>query len=139
MLSWQCCVHLDAPPLIVYKTSNPVEFASIRPEPLLKSAQRPRELRKPFVAAIVVTDILSERQTSAHTSDLSVHGCFVPTATPLNLGAKVQITIVHAGAKVVASGRVVSARTDGMGIAFTNIEQRDLAILERWIGDLRTN
>lgn len=105
----------------------------------MKSAQRPRELRKPFVAAIVVTDILSERQTSAHTSNLSVHGCFVPTATPLNLGAKVQITIVHAGAKVVASGRVVSARTDGIGIAFSNIEQRDLAILERWIGNLRTN
>jgi hypothetical protein len=31
------------------------------------------------------------------------------------------------------SGRVVSARTDGIGIAFPNIEQRDLAILERWI------
>lgn len=103
----------------------------------MKSAQRPRELRKPFVAAIVVTEIVSERQTSAHTSNLSVHGCFVPTATPLNLGAKVRITIVYAGAKVVTSGRVVSTRTDGMGIAFSNIEQRDLAILERWIGDLR--
>ena len=102
----------------------------------MKSAQRPRELRKPFVAAIVVTDILSERQTSGHTSNLSVHGCFVPTATPLNLGAKVQITIVYAGAKVVASGRVVSTPADGMGIAFTNIEPYDQAILERWIGDM---
>jgi hypothetical protein len=105
----------------------------------LKSDQRPRALRKPFVAAIVITDVLSERQITTHTSDLSVHGCFVPTPTPLEPGTKVQITIVHAGAKVVASGRVVSTRADGMSIAFTKIEQRDQAVLDRWISDLRLN
>ena len=83
--------------------------------------------------------MLSERQTSTRTSNLSVHGCFVPTSTPLNPGAKVQITIVYAGAKFVAFGRVVSARADGMGIAFTKIELRDQAVLERWMNDLRLN
>ncbi len=105
----------------------------------MKSAQRPRVLRKPFVAAIVITDVLSERQISTHTSNLSVHGCFVLTPTPLKPGVKVQITIIHAGAKVVASGRVASARVDGMGIAFLKIEQHDQAVLERWISDLRIN
>jgi hypothetical protein len=52
---------------------------------------------------------------------------------------KVHITILHAGAKVVASGRVASARADGMGIAFTKIEQHDQTILERWISELRVN
>ena len=108
-------------------------------EPALKFARRPRELRLPFVAAIVITDLVSERQISAHTSNLSVHGCFVPTPTPLNLGVKVQITVVYAGAKVVASGRVASTRADGMGIAFTKLEQDDQAVLDRWISDLRTN
>jgi hypothetical protein len=37
------------------------------------------------------------------------------------------------------SGRVVCARTGGIGLGFANIEERDLAILERWISDLRTN
>jgi hypothetical protein len=105
----------------------------------LKSPQRPRALRKAFVATIVITDVVSERQMSAHTSDLSVHGCFVPTPSPFDSGVKVQIIIVYAGAKVVASGRVVSARADGMGIAFTKIEQRDQAVLEQWISDLRAN
>jgi hypothetical protein len=105
----------------------------------LKFAQRPRALRRPFVAAIVITDVVSERQMSTHTSNLSVHGCFVPTSSPLNPGVKVQIKIVHAGAKVVISGRVVSVRADGMGIAFTKIEQRDQAVLEQWISDLRMN
>jgi len=105
----------------------------------LKHPQRPRALRKAFVAAIVITDVVSERQMSTHISNLSVHGCFVPTPTPLNAGVKVQITIVYAGAKVVASGRVVSAPADGMGIAFTKIEQHDQAVLEQWISDLRAN
>ena len=85
----------------------------------------------------MITDLVSERQISAHTSNLSVHGCFVPTPTPLNPGGRVRITIVYAGAKVVAFGRVASARADGMGIAFTKIEQGDQAVLERWMSDLR--
>lgn len=103
----------------------------------MKSAQRHRALRKPFVGAIVITDVASERQISSHTSDLSVHGCYVPTSTPLNPGAKVRITIVHAGAKVAAFGGVIYARAEGMGIAFTKIEPSDQAVLERWMGDLR--
>jgi hypothetical protein len=103
----------------------------------VKPAQRHRALRKPFVAAIVITDVASERQMSSHTSDLSVHGCFVPTPTPLNPGVKVRITIVHAGAKVVAFGDVIYARAEGMGIAFTKIEPSDQAVLERWMTDLR--
>jgi hypothetical protein len=94
-------------------------------------------LRKPFVAAIVITEVVSERQISAHTSDLSVHGCFVTTPTPSNPGAKVRVTIVHAGAKIVALGHVVSAHGGGMGIAFTSIEPGDQAILELWMSELR--
>ena len=105
----------------------------------MKLGQHPRGLRKPFVAAIVITDVVSERRISAHTTNLSVHGCFVPAPTPLNLGVKVQIVIVFAGAKFVASGHVVSSRADGMGIAFSKVEQRDQTVLEQWISNLRTN
>jgi hypothetical protein len=105
----------------------------------LEFAQHPRALRKPFVATILITEVESERQMSARTSDLSVHGCFVPTPTPLNSGVKVQVTIVHAGSKIVASGRVVSTRADGMGIAFTKIEQHDQSVLEQWMRNLRVN
>ena len=59
------------------------------------------------------------------------------TTTPLNLGAKVQITIVYASAKLRASGRVVSVGEDGMGIAFMKIEQDDQVVLDRWLSDSR--
>lgn len=106
-------------------------------EPNLKPAQRPRALRKPFVAPIVIIDVASERQMSLHTSELSVRGCFVPTPTPLNPGAKVRITIVHTGSKAVAFGHVIHSRAEGMGITFTKIEPSDQGVLERWMTDLR--
>jgi hypothetical protein len=103
----------------------------------LEFPQRPRALRKPFVAAIVITDVVSELQISTHTSDLSMHGCFVSTPTPLNPGTKVQVNLVRAGAKFMAFGHVVSARTDGMSVTFTKIEPRDQAILEQWMSNTR--
>jgi len=107
-------------------------------EPTLKPAQRNRALRRPFVAAIVITDLVSEQQMSARTSDLSLRGCFVSIPTPLNPGAKVRVAIVHAGARIIALGRVVSARAEGMGIVFTKIEPSDQAVLELWMSDLRS-
>ena len=106
-------------------------------EQLLKPDQRHRALRKPFVTAIVITDVASERQISSHTSDLSIHGCFVSTPTPCKPGVNVRITIVHAGAKVVAFGHVIYSRADGMGISFTKIEPSDQAVLEQWMTHLR--
>ena len=105
----------------------------------MKLTRRARALRKPFVAAIVITDLVSERQMSAHTSDLSLYGCFVPTPNPWNLEVKVRVTIVYAGTKVMASGRVVSIRAEGMSIGFNKLEERDQAALEQWMSDLRAN
>jgi hypothetical protein len=47
--------------------------------------------------------------------------------------------MVYAGARVVAIGRVVSARAEGMGIVFTKVEQRYQAILKRWIAESPVN
>jgi hypothetical protein len=103
----------------------------------VKSPQRPRALRKPFVAEFVITDLISEEKISTRTRDLSVSGCSMLTLTPLNLGMKVRIAIVHAGEKVLTFGRVVSARTDGMNITFDKIEQCDQTVLEGWLSKLR--
>ena len=85
----------------------------------------------------MIIDMASEQQMSARTCNLSVSGCFVSTPTPLNPGAKVRVAIVHAGAKIVALGHVVSTHADGMGITFDNIEPSDQAVLEQWMSDLR--
>ncbi len=46
--------------------------------------------------------------------------------------------IAHRGANFAALGTVVYARpNDGMGVAFTKIEQKDQLVLEKWIDELR--
>ena len=60
------------------------------------------------------------------------------TTAPLNLGAKVQITIVYASSKMRATGRVVSVGEDGMGIALMRIEEDDQTVLDGWLNELRT-
>jgi hypothetical protein len=102
----------------------------------MKFAQRPRDLRKAFSASVVITDLVSEQTKLTRICNISVNGCFVPTSTPFNKGAKLRIVIVHAGAKVVALGRVAYARSEGIGIAFTKIEPEYRAVLDKWMSDL---
>jgi len=121
------------------KTRSLTRTFNREPESDLKPVQRHRALRKPAVIAIVITDMASERQMSARTSDLGVRGCFAVTPTPLNPGTKVRITIGHAGAKVEVFGHVAYVRAEGMGIAFTKVEPDDQEVLDRWMNDLRVH
>jgi hypothetical protein len=68
------------------------------------------------------------------TRDLSLSGCFVKTTTPYPEGTRVRVRIIHSGGEFVAVGNVTANVTaTGMGIAFTEIEPSDQAILERWL------
>lgn len=100
--------------------------------------ERPRAPRYPIVASIELTDIQSETQTSAQTSDLNLFGCHVNTERPFRPGTKVRIRMAHRGASFVALGRAVYVRPKvGMGIVFTSVGQYDQVVLEKWIAELR--
>lgn len=98
------------------------------------SVQVHRTRRFPFVAGVHVTALDREAEVAAHTEDLSLLGCSVQTVTPFTVGTKVSIRISHEGAVFVAQGRVAYAREFArMGIAFTSIEARSVAILDDWL------
>jgi hypothetical protein len=62
----------------------------------------------------------------------------VVTQKPFPASAKVRIRIAHSSANFVALGRVSYVSSDGgMGIAFTQIEPVNQAILEKWVEELR--
>jgi PilZ domain len=68
------------------------------------------------------------------TRDLSLSGCFVKTTTPYSEGTRVRVRIIHSGTEFVAVGNVTAnVRPTGMGIAFTQIQTNDQAILETWM------
>lgn len=92
--------------------------------------------RFPFVAVARVTDLLSQMELQAHTSDLSLEGCFVDTLNPSSAGTPVLVAISHGGVKFTAMGNVVFAIPSmGMGIVFATIESDQQGVLRKWVAD----
>lgn len=88
-----------------------------------------------FGAIAEVVDLEQTHELVSITRDLSLSGCFVKTTTPFSQGTSVRVRITYSGTECVAVGKVTANVTPtGMGIAFTEIEPNDRAILERWLG-----
>lgn len=101
-------------------------------------SERPRARRYALVAYIEITDIDSEAEIRAQTSNLSLFGCSVKTKELLPRGTIVSVRIVHAGTTFTALGKVAYAgRSLGLGVAFTKIEPHQQSVLETWIAQLR--
>jgi PilZ domain len=88
-----------------------------------------------FGAIAEVIDLDQTHEVVSLTRDLSLSGCFVKTTIPFREGTRVRVRITHSGAEFAAIGNVTANVTPtGMGIAFTQIEPNDRAILDRWLG-----
>src|ERR1700730_15994475 len=99
---------------------------------------RHRATRFSFSADIAVTDVRSEKQIIARTTDLSLFGCFAHTTTPFPQGTAVRLKMNRGDAQVAALGTIAySLANEGMGIEFDKVESSDLAILENWLAQLR--
>jgi hypothetical protein len=97
-----------------------------------------RARRYPFTAHVELTDLQSEAHFEEVTRDLSLFGCGVATTNSLPVGAKVRVRMIHRGSPFTAIGRVVYVRPyREIGLMFTHIEDKDQAILEKWISELR--
>ena len=95
-----------------------------------------RALRHLLGGTVEVTDLESEKQIATLARNLSLFGCFVATATPFVAGTKVRLRITHRGATFGALGWVAhTSVSEGMGIAFGEVEARDRAILDTWLGE----
>lgn len=89
-----------------------------------------------FGAIAEVIDLDKPGELVSVTRDLSLSGCFVKTTTPFPQGTRVRVRITHSGAEFAAIGNVTANVTPtGMGIAFTQIEPNDRAILGGWLGN----
>jgi len=98
-----------------------------------------RALRHPFVAGVHIPDLQTETKLAAHTEDISAHGCLVQTIAPLAADTSIRVQITRNGQHMVAHGKVAYARPKtGTGVVFVSFEPGSLAILNKWLDDLRT-
>ena len=99
--------------------------------------ERPRARRYPFTASIDLVEMESETETREQTNNLSVFGCQVSAQKPLAAGTRVRLRILHRGAIFAALGYIVNVRKNSMGVVFTKVEQKDQAVLEKWLAEVR--
>jgi PilZ domain len=107
--------------------------------PLDRMPETHRALRHPFVAGVHITDLQTEAKLAAHTEDISAYGCFIETIEPLAADTRIKMQITRNGQHMVADGKVAYSRPKaGMGVVFVSFEPGSLAILNKWLDDLRT-
>jgi hypothetical protein len=103
-----------------------------------EKVDRSRATRQAFVANVIVTEVVTERQITGVIRNLSLFGCYVETAVPFMRGVKAQLTVIHDSQKFTVLGKVVRAEANkGMGITFTSIQPDDQTTLEKWMEKLR--
>jgi len=97
-------------------------------------SDRRRAPRYRFIADAEITEIISATKLPARTSDLSIGGCFLDMLNPSPKGAQIRVKISHASATFHAIGSVAFVIPNmGMGVAFTNVEGNQVAILQKWL------
>lgn len=87
-----------------------------------------------FIADAEITEVISATKVRARTSDLSIGGCFFDLINPSPRGTQIQVRIFHADTTFSAIGRVAFVIPNmGMGVAFTNVEGNQVAVLQKWL------
>jgi PilZ domain len=93
-----------------------------------------RSARYSFNATAEVRDLGSRNEQVVITRDLSACGCFIKTVAPLPKGTRIRVRIEHNGADFTAVGRVTdNVSATGMGVEFVEVEEKDRAIIEKWL------
>jgi hypothetical protein len=90
-----------------------------------------------FTAAAEALDALHRTRMSARTSDIGKGGCYVDTYCPFPLKTPVKLRLTNEKASFVAEAKVVYSKIGmGMGLQFTSIDPQEIAVLDKWIGEL---
>jgi PilZ domain len=100
-------------------------------------AERRTHPRYGFNADAKVSEEISGTPIEARIADISERGCYVETASSFSLGTEVQVHISKRGESFDAAARVVYSSEKGMGLAFGQLGENQLEILEIWLGPLR--
>ena len=100
------------------------------------TAERRSAPRHAMVLAAEVIELPRGTKLNARTADISKTGCYVDTLNPIPQGSEVRLRFTHGAETFVAKGRVVYVSYGlGMGIAFVNVEDAELAKLDCWFSE----
>ena len=90
-----------------------------------------------FMADAEVVEASSGTRIDGRILLISERGCHVATDRAFPLGAAIRVGISKGSDRFVTEARVVSSSSKGMGLAFSEIKQGQIEVLETWLGLLR--
>ena len=93
--------------------------------------------RHQFSATAEVVDMGSGASISSRAADLSERGCYLDSLNPFAIGSNVKVRIFWAGVTFTCSAVVRDSQTGmGMGVAFTDLDDAQKALIASWIEKL---
>ncbi|MGD0962520.1 MAG: PilZ domain-containing protein [Candidatus Acidiferrales bacterium] len=99
--------------------------------------ERRTSSRYPFTAVCDATEPNSGAKVIGRTSDLGRGGCYIDTIGPFPPGTSLIVCVNRENQTLRIAARVVFAQSGmGMGLAFTEAEPDQQAILDQWIAEL---
>lgn len=100
--------------------------------------ERRRSPRYPFFASAELVEDKSDVRITTRLSELGLYGCYLDMMNPFPKGTSVLIKITEGDAKFEARAMVVYSQANmGMGVAFQNVEERYLEVLQKWMTKAR--
>lgn len=87
-----------------------------------------------FSATAEVVEMVSGARVSTRAADLSQKGCYLDTLNPFAIGSVVRLRICWDGAELECAALVRDSQPGmGMGVAFTELDDAQKALIESWI------
>lgn len=92
--------------------------------------------RRAMVLDAEVVEIPRGAKFNARSADFSRTGCYIDTLNPISEGTEVRLRVTHHAEIFMALARIVYVSPGmGMGLTFTNVEDQQLACLDRWLSE----
>jgi hypothetical protein len=109
-------------------TSGEAHFANaaLSNNPIAAQPERRQSPRYKCKGSARIQEIGSETSTWASFADISMHGCYLESATPCRVGTRLDLKLDANGFRVEATGEVRVAYPGlGMGVSFTKVSEED--------------
>lgn len=90
-----------------------------------------------FIATVSIVEPVSEVRISGRVSEISRKGCYVDVLNTLPVGTAIQLIVSRDQGSFYSRGRIIYVQEGiGMGIAFVDMPDEQLKILDSWLKEL---
>ena len=117
----------------------PEDAFSFPPDAGSRFAEKRRVDRYSLILPVKIFEPINRQLFDGQTSKMSMRGCYVLTASPLERDTIIRVQIQKEQEKLDLWARVSNiAESKGMGLAFLRTEPQQEGVLARWFNDAKT-